>query len=83
MVLALDDPDAVPRLSTPTFACVLALVLVIWLLARIHVVRLQRSKGQEPTTRIGFLHRLAAWPPAYPVLGLLACVLAAIAWFLR
>ena len=82
-VLAQDDVDALPRLSTLAFACVVALVLVLWLMARVHAERRVQAHGKGPQTRLGFVRSLAGWQPAHVVFGLLAAVLAIAAWFLR
>ncbi len=83
LVLAQEDVDALPRLSTPAFACVVALILALWLMARVHAERRVQGHGKGPQTRLGFVRRMAAWPAAQPFLGLLAAALAVAAWVLR
>lgn len=82
-ILAQQEVDAWPRLPAPAFACVLALVGVLWLMARVHAERRAQAEGHGPRTGIAVVRRLAAWPPAYPVLGVLALVLGAATWLLR
>ena len=55
MVLGADEADELPRLAPAGFWCLIALILVIWVLARVHVTRNQLGRGQEPSTRIGFI----------------------------
>ena len=81
--LAQDESDTLPRIATPGFVCVVALILVLWLLARVHAERRVQAHGKGPQTRLGFVQRLADWPPANTLLGVLAAALAAAAWFLR
>lgn len=83
LLLAQDEPGDLPRLSTPAFACVVALILVFWVMARVHAERRVQGHGKGPQTRLGFVRRMAAWPAAQPFLGLLAAALAVAAWLLR
>ena len=83
MVLGADEADELPLLAPAGFCSLIALILVFWVLARVSVARSQLSRGQEPSTRIGFIRALAVRPALYRGLMVLAAGLAAAAWFLR
>lgn len=82
-LLAADDPAAQQPLSTPAFVFVVALIAVVWVMARVHAERRMQAHGKGPQTRLGFVRALAAWGPTHLVLGTVALALAAAAWFLR
>ncbi len=62
----------------------ISLAAVLWVGARVQVLRRQLRRGdaqQRGVTRLGFLHRLAAWPGTYALLGLLAAACGAVLWW--
>lgn len=83
LIFAQDDVDSLPRISTPGFVCVVLLIGALWLMARVHAERRVQSHGRGPQTRLGFVRKLADWPPTHLVLGALAAVFAVLAWILR
>ena len=77
MPIAFENP---PELPPTAFWSLVGLVVLIWLFARVQLLRRQRARGAERTTRLRFLHTLADWrgtPAALLVLaaGLLALFL--------
>ncbi|MDA1194524.1 MAG: hypothetical protein O2894_05010 [Planctomycetota bacterium] len=82
MVVGLDDPDALPRLPLPAFICVVALLIVAWVLLRVHVLRRELAREREPTTKLPFLHAIAANPKLRNGLLVLAAALAGAAYLL-
>ena len=83
LVLAQEDVENLPRIATAGFVFVVLLIGVLWLMARVHAERRVQSHGRGPQTKLGFVRKLAAWEPTHLVLGVLAVVFAALAWFLR
>ena len=82
-ILAQEDVDAMPRISTPAFVCVVLAIGALWLMARVHAERRVQAHGKGPQTRLGFVRRLADWEPTHRVLGALALLFGVAAWFLR
>jgi len=80
-MLALEDTPAAHPLTT---VALLGLAIVLWLFARVQLLKRQLARGAEErpgVTRIRFLHRLAAWPGTYPVLAAAALGLGALLWW--
>jgi hypothetical protein len=81
MPFALDDLPPAHPLTTVAF---LGLAVLLWLFARVQLLRRQLEHGgaeQRGVTRIGFLHKLAAWRATNAVLAMLAVACAALLWW--
>lgn len=81
MRLAFDDVPAPHPLTT---VALLGLVVVLWLCARVQLLRrrLTRGDGEERgLTRLGFLHSLAAWKGTYALLAIAALAFCALLWW--
>ena len=71
-MLALQD---VPPPHALTTVALIGLALVLWVFARVQLLRRQLARGgtdQPGVTRLRFLHKLAAWPGTNGVLALAA-----------
>lgn len=77
MCVASED---LPRLSTPAFVAVVGLLLILWLQARVLLLRSQLARGGPGTTRLKLVRVLAAWPGTTWLLGALAGALLVIAF---
>ncbi len=80
-MLAFED---VPPPHPLTTVALVGLALLLWILARVQLLRRQLARGSAEArgvTRIGFLHKLAAWPGTYPLLGALAVACGALLWW--
>ena len=80
-MLALDD---VPPPYPLTTVALIGLAFVLWVLARVQLLRRQLARGgpdRHGVTRIGVLHKLAAWKGTYAVLALLAAGFGVLLWW--
>lgn len=80
-MLALED---VPPPHPLTTVALLGLAALLWLFARLQILRRQLAAGDPArpgVTRIRFLHRLAAWRGANALLATAALALGALLWW--
>jgi hypothetical protein len=80
-MLALEDLPPPHPLTTVAFV---GLALVLWILARVQILRRQLARGegeQSGVTRLGFLHKLAAWRGTYVLLAVLALGCGVLLWW--
>ena len=80
-MLALEDLPPPHPLTTIAFV---GLALLLWVFARVQLLRRQLERGdgdQRGVTRVGFLHKLATWPATNWVLGLAALGCGALLWW--
>jgi len=67
-----------PDLPPAAFWSLVGLALLLWVFARVQVLRRERARGDDGTTRLRLVHRLADWRGTYPLLALLGAGLVAL-----
>ncbi len=80
-MLGLDD---VPPPHPLTTVALIGLAAVLWVFARVQLLRRQLERGgadQPGVTGIRFLHALAGWPGTYALLAVLALGFGALLWW--
>ncbi len=80
-MLAFDD---VPPPHPLTTVALLGLAVLLWFFARIQLLRRQLAQGKTEgpgVTKLGFLHRLAAWRGTNALLIAAALVFGALLWW--
>ncbi len=80
-MLAFED---VPPPQPLTTVALLGLVVLLWLFARVQLLRRQLAQGKTEgpgVTKLGFLHRLATWPGTNLLLIAGALASGALLWW--
>ncbi len=80
-MLALEDLPPPHPLTTVAFV---GLALVLWIFARVQILRRQLERGdadQPGVTRLRFLHRMAGWRGTNALLAVLALACGVLLWW--